>query len=125
MLHHKLKVSPDIALLIVRVIIGGIFVYSAWMKINDMAGTLANFAKMGIPDVLTYIVTYGELIGGLMLIIGLLTEVAVSFLFIVMLVAVYLTKDFGFGMFALPLATLAGLVSILGCGAGKYKVKKI
>ncbi len=115
--------SSDLALLITRVIIGGIFVYSAYMKLSDMGSTLSMFSSMGITAPLAYLVAYGELVGGLMLIIGLWTELAVFFLFTVMLVAVYMTRTFGFGMFGLPLATLAGLVAILGCGAGKYKVK--
>ena len=121
---NKLKISPDIASLIVRIIIGGIFVCSGWAKIGDMADTLSKFGDMGITAPLTYLVSYGELIGGLMLIIGLWTELAAFFLAIVMIVAVYMTRNFGFLVFAFPLATLAGLIAILGAGAGKYKVKQ-
>ena len=122
-MKNQLKMHPDVALLITRLIIGGIFVYSGWAKVADIAGTVGMFSQMGIPAFLTYIVSYGELIGGVLLILGLWTELAALFLTIVMLVAFYLTRNFGFQSFGLPLVTLAGLLAILGLGAGKYKIK--
>ena len=116
---------PDVALLITRLIIGGIFVFSGWAKVSDMTGTFGMFSQMGIPVFLTYIVSYGELIGGVMLVLGLWTELAALFLTIVMLVAFYLTRHFGFQAFSMPLATLAGLLVIIGCGPGKYKMKEM
>lgn len=124
-MKNQIKMRPDVALLITRLIVGGIFVYSGWLKVFDMAGTVAMFDQIGIMAPLTYIVSYGELIAGLMLMLGLWTEFAALFLTIVMLVAFYLTRNFGFEVFGLPLATLSGVLVILGCGPGKYKMKEM
>ncbi len=124
-MKNQIKIRPDVALLITRLIVGGIFVYAGWLKVSDMAMTISQFSMMGITITpLVYLVAYGELLGGLMLILGLWTEFAAFFLTIVMLVAFYLTKNFGFQMFGMPLAMLSGLVTILGYGAGEYKVKQ-
>ncbi|MEK7575210.1 MAG: DoxX family protein [Patescibacteria group bacterium] len=114
--------SRNIALLIARVIVGGIFVYSGWLKVADMAATVSMFNTMSIPAFLTYIVSYGELLGGLLLILGLWAEYATFFLAVVMVVAVYLTKPMGFAVYGMPLVTFSALVALLGSGAGKYVV---
>ena len=72
--------SKNIALLIARVIVGGIFVFSGWVKVADMTATVSMFNTMSIPPSLTYIVSYGELLGGLLLILGLWAEYATFFL---------------------------------------------
>ncbi len=121
---NKIKVPADIALLITRVIIGGIFIYSGWMKVSAMEATLGFFSSMSIPAFLGYIVSYGELIGGVMLVLGLWTELAAIFLAIIMIVAVCLTKKLGFQMYGLPLSMLAGLSALAGCGAGKWRIRQ-
>jgi putative oxidoreductase len=63
--------SKNLALLVIRIIIGGIFIYTGWMKIADMTSTVGYFASMGIPAFLAYIVGYAEFIGGILLVIGL------------------------------------------------------
>jgi uncharacterized membrane protein YphA (DoxX/SURF4 family) len=82
--------------------------------------TVAMFAQMHIPAFLTYIVAYGELIGGIMLVVGFCTCSATVFLGVVMIVAIALSYPMGFGAYALPLATFAGIVAIAGAGPGKF-----
>jgi len=61
--HHKiLHVRADFALLISRVILGGIFVATGWIKISDMHMTIAYFNALHIPLFLTYLVSYGEFV---------------------------------------------------------------
>ena len=116
------NLKTDSALLIVRLIIGAIFIFAGWMKVTDMAGTVGMFNSMHIPVFLTYIVSYGELIGGILLVLGLWTCLASAFLFIIMAVAIYITSSNGFGAIMTPLATLAGTVATFGLGAGKYSI---
>jgi putative oxidoreductase len=115
--------QKSIALLITRLIVGGIFIYAGWMKISDMPMTLGFFSSLQIPAFLTYIVAYGEFIGGLLLVAGLWNEYAAFFLAVIMAVAVKLTIPLGFQMFSMPLVTLSALISLLGSGAGKYSLK--
>jgi putative oxidoreductase len=119
---NKQIINQNWALLITRVIVGVIFVYSGWLKVADMGATVGMFGQMGIPSFLAYIVSYGEIIAGLLLILGLWTMCASLFLIVVMVVAVFLTRSMGFQMYSLPLITLAGLIAIHGNGAGRYKV---
>ncbi len=110
----------DVALLITRLIIGGIFIYSGWEKVSAMSQTLGFFATLGIPAFLTYIVSYAELIGGVMLVLGFWTCLVAGVLSVIMLFAIWYTRAMGFQGFGLPLATLAGLVALFGVCGGKY-----
>ncbi len=107
-------------MLAARLIIGGIFVYSGYEKATAMAMTAGFFAKMGIPAFLAYIVTYGEMLGGLAVILGVYTELAAGLLCVIMLGAIYFTYALGFQVFGLPTAVLAGLLSIVANGAGAF-----
>lgn len=113
----------SIALLITRIIIGGLFIFSGWMKVSDMAMTLGMFQGMGIPDFLTYIVSYGEIIGGLLLVLGLWITVVGAFLGIIMVSATYLSIPLGFPMYLIPAVVFVVLLFIIKYGAGAYRVK--
>jgi putative oxidoreductase len=75
------------------------------------------------PELMAWVVALTELIGGLLLVLGLATRIAATLLCIVMIVAV-LTVHLPHGFFAqhggaeLPLAYLAGLVALLLSGGG-------
>jgi putative oxidoreductase len=123
MIKKIINSRVDLALLVTRLIIGGIFVYTGWMKISDMAMTLSFFYTLHVPVFLVYIVSYGEFLGGILLILGLRTLFVSLFLSVIMVVAFCLTRTQGFQVFGLPLAMLSGLIAIAGCGAGKYSIK--
>src|SRR5688572_16662609 len=74
------------ALLVLRVVVGAAFILHGWPKVNDVAG----FAeKTGVPWILGAAAAYSELVGGVLLILGLLTPVASGLLAVVMLVALF------------------------------------
>ncbi len=100
-------------LLIARLVIGGIFIYAGWLKVADMPSTLAMFATLGIPAFLTYIASYAELIGGVLLVLGLFTEFAAVVLAVIMLVAAYLSREGGMATYSLPVAVFAALLQFL------------
>lgn len=122
MTHITLR--ADFALLIARLIIGGIFIYAGYLKVTDMQMTLGMFSSMNIPVFLTYIVSYGELIGGILLILGLWTTLTAIFLSIIMMVAIYLIRSMGIQLLMTPMSILAALLVIWGAGAGKYSIGK-
>jgi len=113
----------DISLLITRLIIGGIFIATGWMKVSDMASTVGFFDQLGIPVFLAYAVGYVELIGGIMIVLGLWTCLVAMILSVVMVFAIWFTKGMGFQGFSMPLVTLAGLVALVGVCGGKYSIK--
>ncbi|MEN9621690.1 MAG: hypothetical protein RLZZ67_124 [Candidatus Parcubacteria bacterium] len=114
----------DISSLVVRLIIGGIFIAAGWMKVSDMAGTLGFFSSLGIPAYLTYAVSYLELIGGVAIVLGAWTCISSAVLGVIMIVAVGITYKGGLQAFGYPLVTLAGLVSLIGSCGGKFSVLK-
>lgn len=124
MITKIVHARADIALLITRLLIGGIFISAGWMKITTMGETVAMFSAMHIPAFLTYMVAYGEFIGGILLVLGVWTTCVSVYLGIIMIVAIWLTYKMGPSVVNLAIATLAGLVALFGVGAGDLKVKK-
>lgn len=124
----------DLALLIIRVIVGIIFVFHGYQKLQmgfeNVGGFLASL-NFPLPQLFAYILTLTELLGGICLILGFLTRLWALLLSFVMIVAIMTVKikvgliapfnQPGVGM-ELDLALLAGLLSILLQGPGKYSV---
>jgi uncharacterized membrane protein YphA (DoxX/SURF4 family) len=119
---QKIKIPADIVLLVSRLIIGGIFMFSAYLKITDMAFTVASFGALHIPAFLSYIVAYGEMVFGICVVLGIIMSFSTLFLSVIMIFAVYFTYSLGFAMYAIPLAMLAGTLALHGAGAGKFKL---
>lgn len=68
--------NADLAALILRVSMGGLFLAHAWLKIAVFtpAGTAGYFASIGLPGFLAYLTIAAELLGGLALIAGFFTR---------------------------------------------------
>lgn len=82
-----------------RVVLGILFLAHGISKFQMGLGNVdAWFASMGVPGFLAYAVALLELIGGILLIIGLFTRY-VSVLFIVMLIGAIVTMKFSAGLF--------------------------
>jgi putative oxidoreductase len=125
----KSPVLTDLALLVSRVALGVILVAHGWQKFNEwtLDGTASAFGDMGIPApvVAATFVTAVEIIGGVALIIGLLTPVVALLNMVNLLGALFLVHaangvfvaDNGF---ELVLALFAGLATISMLGAGKF-----
>ena len=94
--------ATGIALLILRVSLGVIFIVHGWMKANPsgpMGGARGYgqmLGQMGMPGtfglVVGYVHAWGEVIGGIMLIPGLLTRLGAVPFAIVMLLAIFMAK---------------------------------
>jgi putative oxidoreductase len=105
-----------------------IFVYSGWGKLfgyHDMAVT--GFQQMGFPAPAFWVWFVGivELVGGLMVGLGIFARYASVPLAITMIVAMC-TAHWGgpINGYFLPLALLGGCAAIMGVGAGKYRLVK-
>ncbi len=80
--------------LAVRIVVGGVFMGTGWTKLQNLPGITRNFAAMGIPapEILTPFVSGVEFVGGILLLLGLLTRFASVPLMIVMVVAIVAAK---------------------------------
>jgi putative oxidoreductase len=116
------------ALTILRVIAGFLFAAHGWQKFSEftIAGTQASFAKMGVPaaELAAPMVATLELVGGIALILGVLTRVFAALLALDMLGALFLVHASA-GVFAatggyeLVLLLAAGALAIALAGAGR------
>jgi putative oxidoreductase len=120
----------DMALLILRVVAGGIFVYHGYGKLFGDAPGMQAFTGMvaGLgfpaPALFAYLAAFSEFFGGIALILGVGTSVATGFLTIVMLVALVSVKKFNMPASDPDLALLAIVVSLGMMGSGRYALMR-
>ena len=118
-----LKKYSDVAFLILRLVIGIIFLYHGWMKLS---GLIAGNDMNAIMTILAI----AEPLGGIALILGVLTQLAALGLGIIMLGAIYMKQTaFGVGFvgpqgpgWEFDLMILAGCIVLICVGAGKYAI---
>lgn len=121
----------DIAPLILRVALGVIFTYHGYMKVAvmGMPQVTGFMESLGLPfpGLMAFLVSYGELIGGILLILGLFTY-WVSLMNIVIatvaLLLVHIAKGFNVadGGYEFIMLILAGSISMFITGPGKYSL---
>ncbi|BCW38338.1 oxidoreductase [Arthrobacter sp. StoSoilA2] len=116
------------ALTVLRVIAGFLFAAHGWQKFNEftIAGTQASFAQMGVPgaSAVAPVVATLELVGGIALILGLLTRVFAALLAIDMLGALFLVHApagvfVANGGYELVLLFAGAALALALAGAGK------
>ncbi len=92
--------------LVARIVVGWVFMWSGWTKLNNLyptgtpgqddyfQGMILNFKDWGIPapEIMAPFVSGVEFVGGMLLLVGLLTRLAATPLVIVMLVAIISAK---------------------------------
>jgi putative oxidoreductase len=80
--------------LIMRLIVGYVFMMSGWGKLNNLPQITENFTEWGIifPKIMTPFVSGVEFFGGIMLILGLFTRIPAAMLAFTMLVAIKSAK---------------------------------
>ena len=125
--------NPDLALLIVRVAAGIVFLAHGAQKLFTMglAGTEGMFTTIGAPAprMTAPLITFIELLGGLAFIGGLLTRLAALGLVADMIGAiliVHLSHGLtGQGGFEFPLTLLAISLAIMVSGAGRYSIDAV
>ncbi len=133
-LKSLLKPSPeqyDLALAIIRIVVGFTFFMHGWQKMFMMGigGVTGFFSSLGIPaaGLMAVIVTVLELLGGLALMLGLGTRIVGALLAINMLVAM-LTVHISNGFFVsnggieLVLVLMAASVAFAIAGAGRLSL---
>lgn len=83
--------NADLAATILRVSLGVLFLAHAWLKLAVFtpAGTAAFFESLGFPGFLAYLVILAELVGGVVLILGVWSRYAALVLVPVLLGSIY------------------------------------
>lgn len=121
--HKKLKAVGILAL---RLALGLIFVYAGLPKLGSAhAETAVMFGALGLPgsaSLWVYLVGGLEVLGGVMIALGIFVRYAAIWLSVIMLVAMYVLRSQPFFMEFTPVLALGGCLSLLGTGAGKYRL---
>jgi putative oxidoreductase len=117
------------ALTALRLGVGAIVAVHGWAKLSDIAGTTRSFELLAMPapQLLVYLAIAGEFLGGLGLVVGLLTRVAALGPLCTMLVAI-LTVHLGHGLLAknggyeypLVLLLVSGFFAVSGAGPWSF-----
>jgi len=123
----KGNVLHDITHFGIRAAIGVIFIVQGSGKFDPgFAGYLTN---IGVPVELQIPMALAETIGGILLIIGVLSRISSSILSIIMLGAIFHVKGAsnltGEGGYALDLLILAGVLLIIVTGPGRISISHI
>ncbi|MGC5650275.1 UNVERIFIED_CONTAM: DoxX family protein [Kocuria sp. CPCC 205316] len=123
--------AATLGLTVLRVVLGVTFLLHGWQKFTEwtIAGTQASFAQMGIPaaELAAPVAAVLELVGGLMLLLGLGTRVVAALLALSMLTALVLVHlPAGFfaadGGVELVLLLAAASVLFVLTGAGRWSL---
>ncbi len=120
--------TGDVALLLLRLAVGIIFVVHGWPKIRNLRETAQNFEGMGFKPGAFWgpLVAIVEFVGGLAIFFGLYTGLAALLLGVEMLVGTFWKMSRGQGLaggYELDLILLAGCIVLLALGPGVYAVE--
>ena len=111
----------------IRLVIGAIFIVQGSGKFDP--GVAGFLTSMGLPAELQIPIALAETIGGILLIIGVLSRISSSILSIIMLGAIFVVKGAsnltGQGGFALDLMLLAGCLLIIIAGPGRISISHL
>jgi putative oxidoreductase len=109
----------------IRILAGITFIAHGLPKFEDIAGTEVFFGSIGLPPELVLPIGLLEVIGGISLIIGVLTRIAAALLIIDMIGAIILVKlSKGFvGGYEFELLLIAISVSLLLTGPGRISIE--
>ena len=128
---RTVPVAPSVALLVLRIAFGAIFIAHGAQKVfvYGFAGTSGSFAEMGVPmsELAGPVVGLLELIGGVLLVLGLGTRIVGFLLAVDMIVATFLVH-LPAGIFAaeggyeLTLALAAAALTLTLAGAGRISL---
>ena len=114
--------------LVIRISAGGLMIHNGLDKLADIQGfadNVVSYIGLPYPVFFTYCAAYVEIIGAILLILGLLTRLNAALLLFTMLVAIFFHIK-GNGLAVTPLETATLYASLyfffLVNGAGKFAV---
>ena len=115
-LHNK-----DFGLLLIRIALALVFIHHGWDKVMSIEAKIGFFESIGLNLFWLYVVAYVELLGGILILLGIrVREVALLFV-ITMIVAIWkVHMNDGFKGMEFQLTLLLASLAILFTGAGKY-----
>jgi putative oxidoreductase len=126
--------TEDLGPLLMRIGVGVVFAWHGWLKLDGGVGNFAGFLgslNVPAPEVVAWLMVIAEGVGGLLLVVGLLTRYVTLSLIALTIGAILMVKvDVGFivqnGTGAeLDVALLAGLFGLLFIGPGRLALEAV
>jgi putative oxidoreductase len=123
------SVITDLLLLLIRVIVGYVFIRAGWDKIQHPLNWMG--PTSGFPGFFQALAAIAEYCGGIALILGFLTRIAAFGIACTMVTAVYMLRfvwsapfisPTGGIAYVLPLILLLIVLVLLNLGAGRFSV---
>jgi len=112
----------------IRIMAGVAFILHGMPKFNDLLGTQGFFASVGIPADLALLIGLLEVIGGILLIVGLVTRVAAILFAVEMMCAILIVKAgnsfMGQGGFEVDLLLMSISISLAISGPGRLSIER-
>jgi len=122
----------DLLLLLARILFGWTFVISGWPKLMNISGFVATMPRRGLPDFLGYVAPFVEVIGGILLIVGLATRYAALVMVLFIIIAAFSSHRYWAvepaqvgnqtAHFWKAVSMMGGAVLLFITGAGRYAV---
>ncbi len=119
----------DLAPVPLRLGVGLVFIHYGYKKLSsgpdEFAGMLTGLG-VAAPTLFAWLVTIAELVGGVLLVLGLLTRLVTLPLIATLVGAVVLVKaDLGMPEAGIDIALLAGLAALLLLGPGRLSLDRL
>lgn len=115
--------NSDTGILILRIGVAALFIMAGWMKVSNLSETITMFKSMGISPFWGYVASFGELLGGIMVLFGVFTRFGAFILAIAMGVAISLTYT-NFAMVMTPFILFVANLSLIFSGSGRFSLMK-
>jgi putative oxidoreductase len=139
MLRNLLKTNNDVALTVLRLILGLVFLAHGSQKVLGLfgglgySGTMQAMTSMGMPKALVLFIMAAEFVGGLLLLLGIFTRLGALAIIALMSGAILMVhRQFGFFMnwfgnqkgegFEYHLLAIAIAIALLIRGGGAFSV---
>ncbi len=117
--------NSDLAWLLLRGGLAIIFLSQGISKLNDLPGTVAFFAALGLPAIVAYLTAIVETLAGAAVLLGVYTRLAAFGLAVIMIGAIVSTKaQGGIGSFQFEFILLIISLALIFAGPGKYSIKR-
>ena len=119
--------NKNLALLLLRIGVGLIFVLAGWGKLTGIENVQSFFGNVGIPlaGIMAWVVALVEFVGGLMVLIGYKVKIPSLLLAFIMIVAILTVKlggDGGFSGMRVDIMLLVTSLALAILGSGGYSV---
>lgn len=121
---EKLK---GVSKLLLRLVVGGIFVYAGWMKLQNPAMVQGMLTSMNfpLPVVMAWVLSLSEFVFGILVVLGVFTcasTLPLMFAMVVAFLTVHIKDGLTNPMTQYVMLIFASLLTLCASGAGKYSV---